>query len=140
MSAFAQNRAPRMSYNMFTTSCQPISTPCARKTGNSSCSGAYATSNGAAWNTGVNDSRSCGTCTCAGGYGPCSNASVQVYSDASCAGTPTSISGAEGDECPPPFAPVSGRVSGTPVPKQCVPNLYAGGTIEGTGASIVCCQ
>jgi hypothetical protein len=113
---------------------------CARKTGSASCAGGYPTSTGAVWSNGVNDDRSCGACQCAGGYGTCNNATIQLYSSAGCAGNPATIPGAEGDACPLPFAPLSGRITGTPVPTMCVANVYASGTITEDGPSTVCCQ
>jgi len=116
---------------------------CARKTGTATCGGAYPMSTGAVWNGGVNDTRTCGACECAGGYGPCNNASVQVYSDASCSLNPVTLSGAngaEGDDCALPYPPASGRVTGTPVIKQCVANVSPGGAIEEADPSTVCCQ
>ncbi|MET0791997.1 MAG: hypothetical protein ABW061_10795 [Polyangiaceae bacterium] len=113
---------------------------CARKNSTASCNGAYPMSTGAVWNTGVKDTRTCGTCQCAGGYGSCSGASVQVYDTVGCSGTVANLSGPEGDDCALPFAPASGRVSGTPVPTMCVANVYPSGEITETGPSTVCCQ
>jgi hypothetical protein len=124
------------------SSCVPklTSTVCARKTGSATCTGAYATSSGAVWSTGVTDSRTCGTCQCAGGYGTCNNANILLYSGAACDTNPVTIPGAEGNQCPLPFAPASGKVTGTPVPTMCLANVYPSGEIKEAGASTVCCQ
>jgi len=124
------------------SSCVPKATTaaCARKAGTASCSGAYAASTGDVWNEGVDDTRTCGTCQCAGGYGTCSNASVQVYNGVGCPGTPVDLPATQGDHCSLPFAPTSGRVTGTPVPNQCIANVYPSGEVKETAPSTVCCQ
>ncbi len=124
------------------SSCVPKATSgaCARKTGNATCSGAYAMSTGDTWSDGLSDTRTCGACQCYGGYGLCSGATVQVFNQVGCTGTSASFSGAEGDECPLPFAPASGQVVGTPVANPCVPNLNPSGEIKEAGPSTVCCR
>ncbi len=117
---------------------------CAREAGSATCSGAYATSTGAPWNSGFTDDRTCGACQCGGGYGNCDGASIQLFSEVGCGGTSTSLpntqAGAQGDSCALPFAPVSGKVVGTPVATQCVNNTSPSGTVEEAGPSTVCCQ
>ena len=123
-------------------SCVPKATSaaCARKTGSTTCSGAYGASTGAVWNGGVNDTRTCGTCQCAGGYGTCNNAGIQVYDGVGCGGNPVALPGTEGDNCALPFAPGSGRVVGAPVATQCVANVYPSGEVKEADPSTVCCQ
>ena len=124
------------------SSCVPKATSgaCARKAGSASCSGAYSTSTGGLWNGGVNDTRSCGTCQCAGGYGTCTGAGVDVFSTVGCSGTSATLPGPEGDACALPFAPASGRVTGTPVPTMCIANVYPSGELTEADPSTVCCQ
>jgi hypothetical protein len=124
------------------SSCVPKATTgaCARKAGSTSCSGVYSLSTGEVWNEGVNDTRTCGACQCAGGYGPCNGASVQVYSQVGCTGSTANLPPTQGDECALPFAPASGRVTGTPVPLTCVANTSPSGEISETAPSTVCCQ
>jgi len=124
------------------SSCVPktATAACARKTGSTTCSGSYAVSSGAVWNSGASDSRSCGACQCAGGYGTCNNANILLYNSAACDTNPVTIPGAEGDSCPLPFAPASGKVTGTPVPTMCLANVYPSGEIKEAGPSTVCCK
>ena len=69
-------------------------------------------------------------------YGP----KVLLYSTGSCDTNPVTIPGTEGNQCPLPFAPVSGKVTGTPVPTMCLANVYPSGEITATGPSTVCCR
>ena len=124
------------------SSCVPkAATPiCTRVSGSVTCAGAYATTTGAVWNSGVTDTRTCSTCQCGGGYGTCDGGGIQVYSDASCGGTVASLPGTQGDSCALPFAPASGRVVGNPIATTCTNNTYPSGTVEEAGASTVCCH
>jgi hypothetical protein len=124
------------------SSCVPktATNACTRKAGSTTCSGSYAVSSGVVWNSGVTDSRSCGACQCAGGYGTCTDPKVLLYSTGSCDTNPVTIPGTEGNQCPLPFAPTSGKVTGTPVPTMCLANVYPSGEIEEADPSTVCCR
>jgi len=124
------------------SSCVPKATTvaCARKAGDTACTGAYSKSAGAVWSGGVDDTRTCGACQCAGGWGTCNNAGATLYSGVNCTGASQTISGVQGDDCALPFAPASGQVTGAPVANACVPNTYPGGEIKEKDPSTVCCQ
>ena len=100
----------------------------------------YSTPTGTLWSGGVDDRRTCGACQCAGGYGTCNNATIQLYNSANCTGNPISVAGVDGDQCALAFAPASGRIGGVPVPTACVANLYPNGTIKEADFSSVCCE
>jgi len=113
---------------------------CSLTTGNAACSGGYPTSTGAAWDTGVSDTRTCGACQCGFGLSACNNAGIALYASTDCSGNPSTLPGVQGDNCALPFAPKSGKALGAPASSSCPPNTYPSGTLKEAGASTVCCQ
>ena len=47
---------------------------------------------------------------------------------------------AQGDACPLPFTPVSGKVVGTAASNTCAPNAYPTGTLEPLNPRTLCCK
>jgi hypothetical protein len=123
-------------------SCVPNATTpaCALSAGTNACAGNYPTGTGAAWNTGLTDKRTCSACQCGLGLPACTGGKMQVYSSTDCSGNPVSLGPAEGDTCPLPFVPKSGKIVGTPASTSCPPNTYANGMLTADGESTVCCR
>jgi len=112
---------------------------CTMIEGTASCDATYPTDSGHTWYTGYTDDRTC-TCSCAFGSANCAGAYIQAYSAANCAGSTTVLgNGTQGDSCSLPFAPVSGKVIGTPTSPSCSPQ-GPNGALTPTDPRKVCCR
>jgi hypothetical protein len=119
------------------------SSKCTMAAGAAACTGNYPTSPTASsgpWFTGSTDTRACSACQCGFTRGPCTG-HIAAYSDGSCSTNPFTVGdGSLGSVCNLPFAPLSGKVIGTPIPQTCEVQTYPSGALTATGPQTVCCR
>ncbi len=123
--------------------CQPIppgdfeATACIYQQGDVGCpAGAYNTKH--LYSTGVDDTRDCGTCTCASPAQSC-NGNMMVFDEADCAGEPSSLVASGGSCASAPGTAIAfdlGADGGCPVANQPQPQ----GSVAPVGAFTFCCQ